>query len=289
MQERQLQLNGLAINYKIIGSGKTPVVLLHGWGLSSDKYLVTAEAILKSNPDLKFFVPDLPGFGKSAEPATDWQLDDYVAFLKAFIRSAVQRETGFELVKNIIAGAIKNNGQVFHKEDKQVVVLAHSFGGRVAIKYAVRYPADLKALVLTGAAGIKHPLSGKQRWLYFLAKAGKKAFSSALLRRWEKLARGGLYRLVREKDYGRASARMQGVMKNALAEDLTALLPEIATPTFLIWGELDHSTPLSDGQLMAERIPGARLAVIANANHAAPYRHAEEFSRIFVEFINIEK
>ena len=41
-QEKQIQINGLNINYKIIGNGKTPVVLLHGWGVSSDKYLELA-------------------------------------------------------------------------------------------------------------------------------------------------------------------------------------------------------------------------------------------------------
>ena len=38
-QEKQIKIGGLNINYKEIGNGNIPIVLLHGWGVSSDKYL----------------------------------------------------------------------------------------------------------------------------------------------------------------------------------------------------------------------------------------------------------
>lgn len=281
MQEKQTKLKGLVINYKIIGMGKIPIVLLHGWGVSSDKYITTAEEILKLDDNFIFYIPDLPGFGKSEEPKTAWHIDDYVEFARDFVNGVARREAGFELVKNIISGVIKNNGVSFKKENKKVILMAHSFGGRVAIKYAVKYPGDIEAMVLTGAAGIKHPLTRRQQIFYFMAKIGKEIFALPILRSLEKSAKKYFYVIVREKDYVNAGARMKEVMKNALAEDLTNALDGVSVPTLLIWGENDNSTPLADGEFMNLAIKGSKLFIIKEANHSAVYNNAEEFAKIF--------
>lgn len=283
MQEKQKQLGGLSINYKIIGTGKIPIVLLHGWGLSSDRYIITAEEILKLDNNFIFYIPDLPGFGKSEEPKTAWHIDDYVEFTRDFVNGVAQREAGFELIKNIISGVIKNNGVSFKKENKKVILLAHSFGGRIAIKYAVKYPGDIEAMVLTGAAGIKHPLTSRQQMFYRMAKIGKELFALPILKSLEKYAKKYFYVIVREKDYANAGMMMKEVMKNALAEDLTPFLEKVTSSTLLIWGEMDHSTPLVDGQTMNEKIEGSKLFVIKEANHSAVYNNAEEFAKIFLD------
>ena len=41
--EKQILIDNLSINYKIIGDGNIPIILLHGWGISSDKYLELAK------------------------------------------------------------------------------------------------------------------------------------------------------------------------------------------------------------------------------------------------------
>jgi len=283
MQEKQIKIKGLSINYKIIGEGKVPIVLLHGWGVSSDKYVVTAEAILKDNSNFKFYIPDLPGFGKSEEPEENWKLNDYVDFTKEFIKNAVQRETGFELVKNILKQAAENGSIAFRRENKKVVLLAHSFGGRIAIKYAIKYPDDIDKIVLTGAAGIKHPLSKKQKMVFIASKIGGLLFRLPLFGKFKEYAKKILYMISREKDYADANPRMKEIMKNALKEDLSSLLEKITVPTVLIWGENDHSTPLADGKIMHKKIAGSKLFIIKEANHSAVYNNAEEFAKRFEE------
>lgn len=283
MREFKAKIKGLDISYKIIGEGKTPVVVLHGWGVSSDKYVTTAEEILKKDGGYRFYIPDLPGFGKSEEPKEDWKIDDYADFAKEFVDKVARREAGFELVKNIIEGSIRNNGQVFKRDGKKIIMIAHSFGGHIAIKYAGRHPDDIERLVLTGAAGIKHPLTKRQELSSKLSRAGKKAFSLPIFRGAEKYAKKVLYRIAGEKDYASASPRMKEVMKNAIAEDIVPYLGDIKAPTLIIWGENDNSTPLADGELMHQKIPGSKLSVIAGANHSAVYYKAEEFAEIFVK------
>lgn len=283
MQEIQAKIKGLRISYKIIGEGKTPVVVLHGWGVSSDKYVSTAQEVLKRDGGYRFYIPDLPGFGKSEEPQEDWKIDDYVEFTKEFVNNVARRETGFELVKNIIEGSVRNNGQVFKRDGKKIVMIAHSFGGRIAIRYAGRHPDDIERLVLTGAAGIKHPLTKRQELASKLSGAGKKVSSLPVLKGVERYAKKILYKIAGEKDYDNASPRMKEVMKNAISEDLAPYFGGIKAPTLLVWGEKDNSTPLADAEAMHQQIQNSKLSVIPGANHSAVYYKAEEFAETFVK------
>ena len=282
MREKTTQINGLSINYKIVGAGKTPVVLLHGWGLSSEKYVVTAENILEKDSGYVFYIPDLPGFGKSEEPKESWRLDDYVDFAKEFFKNVAQRDGGFEPLGDILEKAVKDGESSFKIENKKVILIGHSFGGRIAIKYTKKYPEDIEKLILTGAAGIKHRLTARQEIFYRLSKTGKKIFRLPILSSAEKYARQLLYKLLREKDYISASACMKEIMKNALDEDLTGNLEQIEIATVLIWGKNDRSTPLEDGRLMDKKIANSKLFIIEEANHSVPYNNAEEFAKVFI-------
>lgn len=287
MQEKQIKIKGGSVNYKIIGEGATPVVLLHGWGLSSDRYVDLAQKIIEKDNNSTFYIPDLPGFGKSEEPKENWHIDDYTDFLKDFIENAVRRKNGFELIKNILKQAVQNGGGITSYKKEKVSILAHSFGGRIAIKYAAKYPEDLEKLFLTGAAGIKHPLSGRKRIFFNLTKIGRIFFSLPVMNILKKKASSILYKIIGEKDYHEASPRMKKIMQNAISEDLYDCLEKIQTPTALIWGENDNSTPLLDGQVMSQKIPNSKLFVIENANHSAPYNNANDFSEIFLS--NLQK
>jgi pimeloyl-ACP methyl ester carboxylesterase len=282
MQDKQIKIKEGVVSYKIIGEGATPVVLLHGWGLSSDKYVNLAQKILEKNNDLTFYIPDLPGFGKSEEPTENWHIDDYADCLKDFIENAIRRKNGFELIKNILKEAVQNSGGITSHKKEKVIILAHSFGGRIAIKYATKYPEDLERLFLTGAAGIKHPLSKRKRAFSILARFGKTVFSLPVIKILQKKASNLLYKIIREKDYHEASPRMKKIMQNALEEDLYDYLEKIQAPTVLIWGKNDNSTPLLDGQVMSQKIPNSKLFVIENANHSAPYNNTDDFSEIFL-------
>ncbi|MDP3057060.1 MAG: alpha/beta hydrolase [bacterium] len=55
MQEKQIKIDDLNVNYKQIGDGNIPIILLHGWGINSDKYIETAKELLRFTIyDLRF-------------------------------------------------------------------------------------------------------------------------------------------------------------------------------------------------------------------------------------------
>jgi pimeloyl-ACP methyl ester carboxylesterase len=72
----------------------------------------------------------------------------------------------------------------------------------------------------------------------------------------------------------------------AMAErpDSVLLLTQITCPTQIIVGQLDQGTPVSDAKLMAEHIPGSRLAVIPNAAHLANLEQPQAFTQIVGSF-----
>ena len=336
ISEKQVEINGLKINYKTIGAGKIPIVLLHGWGVSSDKYselacwlhspmlsdsetrlwspsashkvsqnenakrlhINTPLASLKRgiatvepaiiNTKYKILIPDLPSFGKSDEPRENWNLDDYVEFVDEFIKKT-NRKGGFELVKDILKEKLETRTGRRHIDvsPSDLCLIGHSFGGRIAIKYAAKSPEKIGKLILTGAAGIKRELTVKQKTLFVAAKTGKMIFSLPIINHFQKPAYKIFSKIARsrKKDYYNASSRMKEIMKNILAEDLTDYLGKIKTPTLLVWGREDKTTPLADGEMMNEKIKDSKLKVVDGANHSLPYQKAEEFGEIIKEFI----
>ena len=293
ISEKQVEIDGLKINYKTIGEGESPIVLLHGWGVSSNKYLELAKKLNIQYPISNIVIPDLPGFGKSEEPRENWNLDNYVEFVDKFIKKT-SKKSGFELVKNILKKKLEQykhyDNMNYHSKNeiaKNMILIGHSFGGRIAIKYAARYPEKVDKLILTGAAGIKHKLTVKQKALFILTKIGKVFFSLPVINHFQKPVYNIFSKIARsrKKDYYNASPRMKEIMKNVLVEDLTDYLGKIKTPTLLVWGKEDKTTPLADGEIMKFKIQNSKLKVIEDANHSLPYQKAEEFADIVGKFI----
>jgi len=265
VSEKQVGINGLNINYRMIGDGNISVVFLHGWVKDCEKYIPLDQYFLE-HKEYSFFIPDMPGFGKSEEPKDVWNLDNYVELVDKFVEKVCHQNS--------------------EKLTPKVIIIAHSFGGQIAIKYTVRNPDKINKLILTGAAGIRHKLTTKQKIFFVLAKIGKILFSLPGISYLQKSAQKILYKMARVKDYQEASPKMKEIMKNILAQDITPCLEKIGIETLLVWGRLDKTTPLSDGEIMNQKIKDSKLIVIDNANHSLPYQRPQEFIKIIFDFLN---
>jgi pimeloyl-ACP methyl ester carboxylesterase len=69
-------------------------------------------------------------------------------------------------------------------------------------------------------------------------------------------------------------------------DDIEPLLDKITAPTLVIWGEADPWLPAADGAELAERIPGARLALLPTAGHLVQEDHPDELSRLLGEHLD---
>jgi pimeloyl-ACP methyl ester carboxylesterase len=69
-------------------------------------------------------------------------------------------------------------------------------------------------------------------------------------------------------------------------DDIESLLDKITAPTLVIWGEADQWLPSADGAKLAERIPGARLALVAAAGHLVQEDQPDELIRLLGEHLD---
>jgi pimeloyl-ACP methyl ester carboxylesterase len=163
----------------------------------------------------------------------------------------------------------------------QVILLGHSFGGQLAIRFAAEYPERVAKLILVDSAGIRdHSLKAtlKRNLFWLAAKVGK------LLFRFE-AARRLLYLLARERDYYNAPPLLKRSMSLILDDEIVADLPRISCPTLLIWGENDTATPLKFGKLKNKAIANSRLVVINGARHSPQFTHVDQVAQEIAEFV----
>ncbi|MES0337621.1 MAG: alpha/beta hydrolase [Candidatus Magnetobacterium sp. LHC-1] len=226
------------------------MLLLHGWASSLDSF-VSVQRYLSSK--FKVYAIDFPGFGKSEEPKEIWGTEDYCTFLEAFMEK-------MNIAKPIIIG--------------------HSFGGRVAIRLALKKKAD--KLILIDSAGIRPKRTAKyyfKVYSYKLAKYMLKYLSPRLLVKYK----GS----VGSKDYINASPTMKQILIKVVNEDLTKLLPEITIPSLLIWGENDMETPLYQANVMNKLIPDSGLVILKGAGHFSHIDKTREFLIVTGNFLNM--
>lgn len=147
------------------------------------------------------------------------------------------------------------------KKLKKTVLAGHSFGGRVAIKLTVSNPELVSKLILINSAGI-------ERKNLFIKALKKIKIKSELFKS-----------IFGSKDYLEAKGNLRETLINIVEENLEPELEKIKTPTLIIWGREDHTTPLWQGKLMHQLIKNSQLKII-DGDHGIPYRKPEEVAKI---------
>lgn len=170
--------------------------------------------------------------------------------------------------------------------------MGHSYGGFVALEYALRYPQSLGRLVLIGTSpAFDH---GEE----VEANARRKGATPEQLEALETTPRDDeeawwLWKVIEPlyfRDYDAELAeRVMGktVVSNyagdagdAILEgwDLIPRLGEISAPTLILVGQDDFVCPPSRARIMHEGIPNSELVVLEESGHFA---HAEEPEAFF--------
>jgi len=239
-----ITVKGLKINYLVMGEGK-PLLILHGWGSKSTNWKKVGEMLIGRG--VKVIIPDLPGFGQSQIPKTVWDLDDYADFVRKFIK--------------------KLNLKDFY-------LLGHSFGGAVAVKYALNFPP--KKLFLVSAACFRKS-SFRKKTLKLISKLFK-IFS------FIPYARKAFYKfIVKRSDYPLAQVVMKQIYLEAIKQDIGDSLDLIKTPTIIIWGDKDKVTPLVQAHLINSKIKGSQLKIIPDADHDLNYKNSAELADLILK------
>ena len=214
------------------GDGPPRVLALHGWRRTSADFDKTLAGLPAGALAL-----DLPGFGASPEPPAAWGTEDYAEAVSA----------------------------VLDELQAPVVVLGHSFGGRVAVRLAATRPDDVAGLVLTGVPLLRTAPSGKPALSFRMAR---------WLHRKGVLSDDRMEALRRQHgsaDYRAATGVMRDVFVRVVNESYEDDLRAVRCPVELVWGDDDADARLSVAQqaaaILGER---ARLTVLPGAGHLTP-------------------
>lgn len=258
----QLEVCGARVDVTQSGSGARAALLLHGWGCSAAMMQSVADLLAGG---MRVAAIDFPGHGregKAPEPPAPWGVPEYMEMTAAIIRRL---------------------------ELAPCDIVAHSFGARVAILLAATYPELVGRMILTGAAGIRKPQSGKatakQRLYKGLRGAMNALEKTHLMGDLPERGREALVQKFGSPDYRVLSPQMRRTFNKVISQDLTEHLPQIKASTLLYWGAQDTETPLWMGQMMEEKIPDAGLVVEEGCGHFAYLEQNARFLRIVRSFL----
>lgn len=252
-----VRTNGLEIAYRREGEGP-PLVFAHGAGDDSRLWLPQASSL---RDEFTVIAWDEPGAGRSSDLLPDFSLADYANCLAAVIKAV-------RLGPANVAGL--------------------SWGGTVALELYRKHPDLVATLILIDTyAGWKGSLSEEE------VRGRVEGVREMLLAPTDAFDPGDLFagepppefdQLIREiaADVRPESLRQQVLV---MAEaDLRDLLPQIAVPTLLVWGELDARSPIDVARQFEEAIPKSELVVIPGAGHVSNLEEPERVNEAIREF-----
>lgn len=227
------QDNGTRMAYTKIGDSGPVFIWAHGWGQSHISLLPLARSLSGIG---QHYLIDFPGFGDSPKPADDWNVESYAGFIQIFIEKTCS---------------------------EKVIWVGHSFGCRVGLRLAAKNNNIVDKLFLIAGHGVKAKrLLWKNVYLFMKVRFFK--FMKLFVK--GEAALDKLRAKFGSSDYKTAGA-MRSIFMNVIRDDVSGILKDITTPTYLFYGSEDLETPVEIGQRIADAISGAELTIMENMNH----------------------
>lgn len=267
------EVDGLALHYLVEGRGPA-VVFVHGLGGFAESWRHNVEPLARR---ATVYALDLPGFGASAKPRTQYRLAYLARALHGFLDALGLR---------------------------QASLVGHSLGAAVCVTYALTHPTRVERLALVG--GIVPGFSFRPSWIYrFIALPGigeaVSVLGSATL---YKLALGRCFhRPVRaEVDFfvdhafrartaGDARRAYLATLRHVRADfeehraDYRRAIATLELPVLLIHGRQDRVVPPVHCVAAAEGFPNAAVRWVDECGHFPQIEHAPAVNAWLAEFL----
>jgi proline iminopeptidase len=269
---KRIEVNGVSIFCRIIGQGY-PIAMMHG-GPGSDHVSLLPLKGLSDSFTLIYY--DHRCNGRSTGPEVDtMNWGNLTADAEA-------------LRKNL---GIEKWG-----------LLGHSFGGMVALEYALRYPTSLSHLILLGSGANASwvqknapELLARRGYRKKTVEASRRYFAGEvspqeLFRTKLRIMRAYHYRfnpfrvIFKKRSKSNSQAFIYGFSTLLKGWNVMGRLHEIQTPTLVLAGRHDFIFPPEHQALIADRLPNGRLEIIEKAGHTAGER-PKEIIRLVRDFI----
>ncbi|MEM7029205.1 MAG: alpha/beta hydrolase [Chloroflexota bacterium] len=260
----QATINNANLYYEVKGEGE-PLLLLHAGVADSRMYDDQVETFAQHYRVIRF---DLRGFGQSTMPSGS-----------------------FSNIADV--GALLD-----HLDVQATYILGISFGGLIALDFAITHPVRVKKLIL-GAPSVSGATPSeriKNFWDEedeFLEKGDFESATELNLKLWV----DGVHRTpkqvdvsVRQRVYEMQMKAFQADIPDDIEEiDLdppaVGRLGDVETPTLILVGSLDLEEKLTQVDDMITKMPNARKAVIDDVAHMLNMEKPDEFNRYVLKFL----
>ncbi|HSJ12243.1 MAG TPA: alpha/beta hydrolase [Gillisia sp.] len=248
--KNNLQQEG-RFSYLEKGEG-TPIVILHGLmgGLSN------FDGVVDFFPEkgYKVLIPELPLYGMSLLQTS---VQTFAKFIKDFIEF---RDLG------------------------KVILLGNSLGGHIALLATKMYPELIKGLVITGSSGLYENAMGEsypRRGDYeFIKKKAQNVFYDPAVATKEIVDE--VYVTVSDRN---KLIKTLAIAKSAIRHNMAKDLPNMETPTCIIWGRDDNVTPPEVAEDFNRLLPDSDLYWIDKCGHAAMMEHPDKFNDLLYAWL----
>ena len=273
---RFIDVNGVKIHYKTLGSGEPALILLHGFAASTFSWGEVMAPLAELGTVVAY---DRLSFGLTERPLPgDWTGDSPYS-PEAQVAQLIGLMDALGL--------------------RQAVLIGNSAGGTVALQAALRHPDRVCALVLVdaaiygsgGAPTWTKPLLGTpqfERLGPLLARSLASQGDRLLNRAWHDPSRvtpetkAGYRKALRVENWDRG---LWELTKAGRELKLGERVKDVRVPTLVITGDDDRIVPTQQSLRLARELPGAELVVIPNCGHVPQEECPKAFLKATTDFV----
>lgn len=257
---------GARIYYELQGEGE-PLLLIPGFGCNTSIYRANTPALARRFRTIAF---DPRGAGRSGAPEDGYSMAVYADDCAAVLDAAGERSAH---------------------------AFGTSFGGMIAQHLAILYPERVRRIVLgcTTAGGDAHVHPPPENVEAFVTAATLRDPVASLRMRFplnysdEYVAAHAdelIAWAIADQGMRSTPAGSAGQFTAVHGHDTYERLPEIAAATLVVHGEDDALVPVRNAEILAERIPNARLRIFAGARHVFFFERADELNAELIAFLS---
>jgi 3-oxoadipate enol-lactonase len=260
-----LRVEDHVIRYELVGE-ENPVTLVFVNGLTQAAHLWGAYVPRFAEKGYCVLTFDMLGQGESDKPVLSFDFDRQAQTMSALIQ-----KLGIE--RPFVAGI--------------------SFGGSVALRYAILHPDRLRGLVAMGAFS---ELDGRLKWIGENLYAGLASVGTEYIQNWfmpfnfsskwlEENA--AAIPAMRRRGYSlNDQYALQNLMESvAKCSSFSHELPNIRVPSLVLNGEYDYITHRRLHDILRAGIARSRLVIIQHACHAFTLEYPELTIRLIGDFM----
>jgi len=276
MVESFAEVNGIKISYEIFGDGY-PVVLVHGFGDTKEKWRAQTPELSKSFKVIRF---DNRGAGSSDKPKDSYELDDFVEDIKALMD---------------------------HLNIDKAHIIGWSLGGMLVQNFVLKYPERANKVILINTNAGTPDDSGPEAYKNMRIQKEKLKKEDPVKAFWS-TARTSYYIKFRKQMEAEPSKKWYGLWsvdelieesaKTIATEQEIELqgnvlkvhntkdrLTKITNPVLLLTASHDRITPKSSMEEMNDLLPNSKIYVVDKAGHGSPLEKAPEVNQQIIEFL----